>query len=364
MTRTLLVAAGGGGDALAALFVARAQSVDGGRPVIATYSWDRYLLDPQPGPRTPADFQGLSQITPSNWEVLASSRLLSGARSTIPILARYTAARFVLLDPRNGAAGIRAQLGELAAATSATRIMLVDVGGDITAHGHEPELLSPLADSMTLAALDGLEIPSQVAVAGPGLDGELAAATVRQRCAQIGARTTRLLPVHVEPFLTALDHHPSEATTLLAAATLGIRGQAEIRDTAALVPVDDQSATIQTAEHQSILKINEIAQKMTTTRSLDEAENVTIAIRQHSELTHERRKAQNQPRNSAAPEPAELASRYARYRHDAISRGVSLLTFRRLAEVIGLRDYDPSIIRSLAGPDAHPHLAICQLSGR
>ena len=53
------MAAGGGGDALAALFVHRALSPEGERAVVASYSWDRFILDPQPGPRCPADFYGL-----------------------------------------------------------------------------------------------------------------------------------------------------------------------------------------------------------------------------------------------------------------------------------------------------------------
>jgi hypothetical protein len=358
----LLVAAGGGGDAIAALFIHHALSAPGSeRPVIASFSWDRFLLDPQPGPRTPDDFRGLRPITPRNWEVTRDSSLISGARSTLPLLARLTPARLVLLDPRGGAQGLREQLAELASALTAPAITLVDAGGDITGQGDEPELLSPLADSITLAALDGLGLPANVVVAGPGLDGELPAATVTQRCSSLAATTGQLTPADIRPCLPALNRHPSEATTLLAAATLGVRGLAEIRDRGALVPVTGQSSTFHVIEPGALLKINLIAGQMTGTTSLDDAEQVTLSIRGTSELSHERRKASGSPDRAAMPGRAELAKRYAAYRRAAASRGVSILTFRHLAEVIGLTEYGPSLIRDLAGPDAHPDLAICQL---
>ena len=155
MKTSLLVGAGGGGDALAALLVHHALAgPDDSQPIVASFSWDRYILDPQPGPRVPSDFRGLRRMTDRNWEVTADAQLGEG-KSSLALLARTTKARFVLLDPANGAKGLRAQLAELAEAVSADSVTLVDVGGDIIAQGNEPELLSPLADSMTLAALDG-----------------------------------------------------------------------------------------------------------------------------------------------------------------------------------------------------------------
>lgn len=330
--------------------------------MVASYSWDRFLLDPQPGPRSPADFSGLRQVSERNWEVTADSTLRSGGRSTLPMLARHTEARVVLLDPSAGAAGLRAQLAELARAVNAASITLVDVGGDIAAHGDEPELMSPLADSMTLAALDGMDLPAQVAIAGPGLDGELSADSVRERCAGLDGRITELRAVHVRPYLAVLDRHPSEATTLLAAAALGVRGLAEIRDQAALVEVDDQSATIYVVQSSELLSANKIARELTAVRSLAEAEQVTVAISGRSELTHERRKALAGASRPEPAERAELASRYASYRLKASNRGVSLLTFRRLTEVIGLHEYEPTLIRAIVGANAHPQLAICQLA--
>ena len=80
-----------------------------------------------------------------------------------------------------------------------------------------------------------------------------------------------------------------------------------------------------------------------------------------SELAHERRKASTTDRSKPASGRAELAERYAAYRERSRNRGATLLTFRRLGEVIGLHDYQPDLIRSITAADAHPQLALCTL---
>jgi hypothetical protein len=110
---TLLVAAGGGGDALASLLVSRRLVDDGEAPIVASYSWDRRILDHMPGPRLPEDFGATRRLTPRSVEITAHSRLNSGGVSSLQLLAEATSARFVLLDPSTGAVGMRQQLIEL-----------------------------------------------------------------------------------------------------------------------------------------------------------------------------------------------------------------------------------------------------------
>jgi hypothetical protein len=358
---SLLIGAGGGGDALAALLVHHAlDGPEDGQAFVASFSWDRFILDPRPGPRVPGDFHGLRQMTGQNWEVTPDSKLVEG-RSSLALLARYTEARFVLLDPTNGVRGLRDQLTGLAQAVDADRVTLVDVGGDIIAQGDEPELLSPLADSMTLAALDGLPVTSRVVIAGAGLDGELAEDDVWQRCTHLASTRDELRERDITPYLGALAQHPSEATTLLAASALGIRGRAEIRDRAALVTVDDRSPVLHILDPEVVTKTNTIARQITDTSSLDEVERVTTSIRGTTELAHERHKARTTDRTTPVPGRDELARRYGAYRERSMNRGSTLLTFRRIGEVIGLHDYQPDLVRSIAGPDAHPQLAVCLL---
>src|SRR4051794_6667449 len=152
----LLIAAGGGGDAIAAAILHCALDDTGGRPAIATYSWDRLLIDPLPGPRDPSSFTALQPLGERNYRVTTDTTPIPPAGSTLPRLAAELAADLYLLDARGGAQGLANQLAELTNELGVDRVTIVDVGGDILAHGDEPTLRSPLADSLVLAATTDL----------------------------------------------------------------------------------------------------------------------------------------------------------------------------------------------------------------
>ena len=361
VSTTLSVAAGGGGDALAALIVGRTLNPGGEvKPVVASFSWDRYVIDPAPGPRTVQDFDGLVRHAPHVWEVTADSTLRHGGVSGLTILARCTEGRFFLLDPSGGFDGVHRQLAELAALISASTVSLVDVGGDIAASGKEPELSSPLADSLALAAVAALPLRGQVIVGGPGLDGELDAHYVRARMISAGAYERRTTSLDVEAYSPALNRHPSEATALLSAAALGIEGHAEIRDSAALVPIQATSADLLIADVEAVQAINMVAQGLASSRTFAEAEEITRAICGRTELDHERRKAKTLARTAYEPPGGrEIESRIGTHLLAAGERGATLISFRRLGELAGLRTYEPDLIRSAAHESAYHDLPLC-----
>jgi hypothetical protein len=128
-------------------------------------------------------------------------------------------------------AGLQRQLDELARLLAAESIEIVDVGGDIVATGEEETLRSPLADSMMLAAAHDLGRDVAVLVSGAGLDGELTEDVVLSRCASLASSPMfRLTAPAVAGFGPVFEWHVSEAAGLLQAATLGVRGQLEVRD--------------------------------------------------------------------------------------------------------------------------------------
>jgi hypothetical protein len=359
--KTLLVAAGGGGDALASLLMSRRLAADH-PPIVVSYSWDRRILDPLPGPRFAADFEEARQLTPLNLEITARSRLHSGGLSTLGLLAKTTTARFVLLDPHGGATSMRQQLVQLVETLSFESAVLVDVGGDVLATGVEAELRSPLADALSLAALADFPVPVDIAVAGLGLDGELSPSYARSRSVSLGgALIARLGARDIEPWYPALAQLPTEATTLLAAAALGMSGRAEIRDNADSVSLIDESADVYLLPASNVLAGNRLAQKLTSTHSLAEAEAAALSICGRSELTYERQKAA-MLRSTVAPTATEMRRRLEDYWASSTRRGITLATFRRVAEVIKLTRYEADLIRSLVGSHAHQHLALCQTS--
>jgi hypothetical protein len=358
----LLVAAGGGGDALASLLMSRRLKAADQSPIVVSYSWDRRILDPLPGPRSGRDFEEVGHLTTQNVEITAKSRLRYGGLSTLGLLARTTTARFALLDPHGGAISMRQQLVQLIEKFPFESVVLVDVGGDVLATGVELELRSPLADALSLAALADFPIPVHVAVAGLGLDGELSPSYASSRSVSLGGTLFARLDVQdIEPWYSPLAQLPTEATTLLAAAALGVRGRAEIRDNADSVSVIDESADIYLLPIANVLAGNQLAQKLVATRSLVEAEDAVVSICGRSELSYERQKAAKL-RSMVAPTVKEMRRRLEDYWTSSTERGITLATFRRITEVMKLTRYDAALIRSLVGSRAHRYLALCQTS--
>lgn len=228
--RSLVVAAGGGGDAIAGAALSGALGTSE-PPVVMTYSWDRLMIDPRPGPRTAADFVGLLELGPGVAEVVATTKPVPPAGSSLPRLAEDLPARLVLLDPSAGAAGMAAQVRAVAARFRLDHVTIVDVGGDVLTDGSDPGLRSPLADQLALAACVRTGIPVRLVVVGCGLDGEIPADVVVDRLDRLGAQ--RLPPLGraaVERVRHVFTWHPSEASGLLAAAAYGHRGVVEVRD--------------------------------------------------------------------------------------------------------------------------------------
>jgi hypothetical protein len=150
-----------------------------------------------------------------NFAITGETRPMPPAGSTLPRLASEVDSTLVLLDPVHGAMGLQEQLAALVDTTDAERVALVDVGGDILGTGTEPELKSPLADALALAATDGLPVPVEVLVAGAGLDGELSEQTVLSRIRQLGGRLVmRVGPADAAWAMPVFDWHPSEAAAL------------------------------------------------------------------------------------------------------------------------------------------------------
>lgn len=363
MTTTLSVAAGGGGDALAALIIGRALDPESSRqPVVASFSWDRYIIDPTPGPRAVHDFIGLMRRAPQVWEVTPGTRLHTGGTSGLTILARRTKARVFLLDPSGGADDISRQISGLADYVGASALRIVDVGGDLIAHGNEPTLASPLADSLALAGAARFASCTTIVIAGPGLDGELPAAQVRGRLASASPQQSRVMSSDVKNFTAALDHHPSEATALLSAAAIGIEGLAEIRDNAALVPLDATSSDLLRISGQDALAIAPVARALVNTRSFPEAERLTREMCGRTELDHERTKAEALA-DAAYQQPtqAQIRERIAAHLAGAAERGATLVSLRRLTEAAGLRTYDPRLIRAAVGSNAYDDIPLCRV---
>lgn len=336
MGNALYVAAGGGGDVIGAAIVhAALGSRD--EPHIASFSWDRLLVDPVPGPRDPSSFDGLLSVGRWNHQFMPVTCARPPAGSTLPRLSGELPAALYLLDPRAGAAGLAQQLVELADLLAARTVNLVDIGGDILARGQEPGLRTPLADSLALAALAKHPVPVRVIVAGAGLDGELSADYVRERCSDLGAQQLGVVgPNAVMPIARVFEWHLSEATGLLAAAAMGARGRAQMQAGSSIVDLTPAATRLHDVALTKLFEEAPFAHALWKTASFDEAQQQLVYLGANSEIDYERKKAQHSPHSRLSQEGKSQLPQVDALSATAAVQGIDLLTLRRLAETLSL----------------------------
>ncbi|MFI5715992.1 DUF1152 domain-containing protein [Nocardia sp. NPDC051750] len=324
----IAIAAGGGGDAVTAAVLAHKMPALGVAAIMA-YSWDRLMIDPEPGPRARADFRGLIDHGGVS-EVLPTSSLRAEGQSTLPRLAEHVAQPLLLMDIRPGTTGLAHQVRCAAAVFDADELVVIDTGGDILAAGDEPGLRSPLADSVALAAAIMSGLPTRVLVAGVGLDGELSRTELDGRLNAFGAADSgTLTAADVDAFAGIWSWHPSEANSLLAVAASGWRGFVE---TQRGVVVDVTSAATRIYQVAAdALAQSSLSALVASTSSLDEIEQLLRERRGYSDIDIERDRLAHRRRPRRPDRDAlDVIDRYAT---DADARSVDALTIRRVIEL-------------------------------
>lgn len=340
----LVFAGGGGGDALAALMVADTLGFDPRRVAFATLVWERTMFDPEPGPRAPEDFATIEPVGDLNYRINGDSRLSGDRHTFVPRLAETFGISYYLMDVTRGARRVREQIGELQDRLGFDTVLVVDVGGDILARGDEEMLRSPLADSLALAGTTGLDATVRVAVTGMGLDGELTDDDVDDVFADLvhdnpSVETSVITPDTAARFASVFQWLPSEVSGLTAASALGHRGVAEIRSSGLRVKLSDESCTLRTFDHADVLDRNQIASAFTDTSSIADSEALLRDFGLTPETDYERRSRRNLEASSAARDHLDLDAledelvAYSERVHD---EGVSYLSIRRIAKVLGL----------------------------
>jgi hypothetical protein len=236
--RVLAVGIGGGGDVVGALAVAELARLLGTPSVVGGLSWERRPVDPGDGPRRVDELDGARR--------LGARVALAGPDTTGPggfhfaesHMARHLGEPVLLLDPGGGPAAIADGLAGAARELGCDVVVLVDVGGDVLAHGDEAGLASPLADAVCLAATPALAAAGcapLLAVFGAGCDGELTPAEVLERVAEVARAGGQLGtwgpgPDEVARLAAAVARIPTEASAMALRCARGETGMTSIRD--------------------------------------------------------------------------------------------------------------------------------------
>jgi hypothetical protein len=208
----------------------------GRETVLGGTTWERSAIDPEPGPRPLAEVLDAEPLGPSVALARAETRTRGGVRFAEARLSDELDEPVVLLDVNGGPRAAADGIAQAADHTGCDLVVLVDVGGDVLAHGDEPGLGSPLCDSVVLATAPALAQrgPLALGVFGAGCDGELTPAEVLDRVAEVWAAGGALgtwgpTPEAVARLELAVDAVPTEASAQALACARGETGRAQIR---------------------------------------------------------------------------------------------------------------------------------------
>ena len=204
--------------------------------VVGGLTWERRPIDPLAGPRTLDEADGLV-------ERLNDVAALAGPSTTGPGGFRFAESGVaealgvptLLVDPNPGPGAVAAGLDDAAERLGCDLIVMIDVGGDVLAHGDEPGLASPLADAVLLAAAAHLRTRSVLGVFGAGCDGELRPAEVLARVAEVAAAggwlgAWALTPDAADRLERVIAHVPTEASAMAVRCARGEVGTTAIRN--------------------------------------------------------------------------------------------------------------------------------------
>jgi hypothetical protein len=291
----LCVGIGGGGDVVGALATADLAERLGTPAVVGGITWERRPIDPIAGPRTLDEVDGLV-------ERLNDAVGLAGPGTTGPGgfrfaesgMAEALGTETVLVDPNPGPRAVAAALDDAAARLGCDLLALVDVGGDVLAHGDEPGLASPLADAVLLAAAAHLRTPAVLGVFGAGCDGELRPAEVLARVAEVAEGggwlgAWALTADAAERLEAAIEHVPTEASAMAVRCARGGHGAAEIRGGRRAVELGPAGAlTFYLDPAVALRTAARLAAAVTGCGSLAEADDVLAARGVRTELAYER----------------------------------------------------------------------------
>jgi hypothetical protein len=220
--------------ALATAEFARAM---GTAATVGGVTWERPIVDPLPGPRRLDEVSAAEPLNPAVALAGPDTRGPGGFRFAESHMSRVLGERTVLVDPNPGPVAVGAALADAAPRLECDAVALVDVGGDVLAHGNEPGLASPLCDAVMLAAAEPLSqagVAVVGAVFGPGCDGELTPDEVLERVSELAAAAGLagawgITPAAAARLGEAAAAIPTEASAQALRCFAGERGQTAIR---------------------------------------------------------------------------------------------------------------------------------------
>jgi hypothetical protein len=272
-------------------------AAQGTAAVLGGITWERRPIDPLPGPRRLDDVTGAERLN--------SAVALAGPAAAGPGGFRFAEGRMaellgeptVLVDPGGGPAVVAAGLADAAGRLGCDLVVLLDVGGDVLAHGHEPGLASPLADAVMLAAAPALAaagVRVLGAVFGAGCDAELTPAEVLDRLQEVDAAggalgDSALDEPTLERLARAVRAVPTEASAMALRCALGEVGVTAIRQGRRAVRLTPEGGRVFFFDPAAAMaSAARLARAVQGAGSLAEADDLLAGMGIRTELAYER----------------------------------------------------------------------------
>lgn len=180
--KAIVLGIGGGGDIVGTLPTVNLLEINGTQCVLGGLSWERFTIDPDPGPRRLEEARNVCEINKVVWRCNKDSITRAGARFAEAGMAEVLGEETILVDISYGPAKVFEGITDAAEKLGADLIVGIDVGGDVLGFGNEKGLMSPLADAIMTAALyrQSFRMPTIMGVFGFGSDGELSKAELER----------------------------------------------------------------------------------------------------------------------------------------------------------------------------------------
>lgn len=292
----LVFGIGGGGDVVGTIPTARLLEGHGVDTLLGGVAWERFVVDPTPGPRGFDEIEPLEPVSGTVALATGESRTSDGVEFAETRVARHYGESVALIGMDGGVKGVAAGLDRACDELGIDLLVGTDSGGDVLAAGDEPGLRSPLVDAVMLAALVEAEMDACLGVYGYGSDGELTPAELDDGVARAAARggllgAWGLTPRVVEELEELLDKVTTEASRLPVEAARGRLGEQSIRAGTRTVTLSAASAVTFYLDPAAVAATSELHALVAGTDSFEAANDALESAGYDTEYAYERRLA-------------------------------------------------------------------------
>ena len=283
--RAIIVAMGGGGDIVGASHLYNAFKRDGIRAYLASIPWERYVVDPVPGPLSLNDFNGNIVLRDNYGVILGETYVIHNGYIIVPQVSRVwriLKTPIIVYDSMEGYRSLLKGIVDTIRYFNADTIIGLDVGGDVLATGLEEELWSPLLDHLALSAIhDAVRITGTkgyIGVFGLGADGELDRRTLEKYIAELmekkGFRGAIALSIDDYNLLRDIvEYAHTEASLVPLIVFNGKRGSHSIRNGTRKIELSLEMIMTLFFTVESVYNHSIIAKALKDTQTIYEAKN-------------------------------------------------------------------------------------------